>query len=67
MAVGTATADAGAGLAGGEIGDAQHLGRLGHKADQLLDRGLAGDVEDRVDRPASGGPDPVRQALEVAD
>ena len=46
--------DAGAGLGGGEVGDAHHLGWLGHQADQVLDRGLARDVEDRVAPAASG-------------
>ena len=64
-AVGTAAGDAGSGLAGGEVGDAHHLRRLGGQADQLLDRRLAGDVEDRVDRPAGGGPDALGHALAV--
>ena len=64
-AVGPAPGDAGAGLAGGVVGDGHHLGRFGYKADQFLDRGLAGDVEDGVDRPAGGRPDPLGQALAV--
>jgi hypothetical protein len=64
--VGAATGDAGSGLAGGVVGDRDHLGRLGGQADQVLDRGLAGDVQDGVDPTASGGSDPLGQALAVA-
>ena len=36
-AVGAATGDAGAGLAGGVVGDRDHLGRFGYQADQFPD------------------------------
>jgi hypothetical protein len=39
--------------AGCAVGDGQYLGRLGYQADQLLDRGLASNVERRVD--SAGG------------
>ena len=43
----------------------QHLRRLGDQADQLLDRRLAGDVEDLVDLAAGGLAHPVGHAVAV--
>src|SRR2546421_221882 len=64
-AVRIATGHPGPGLAGGEVGDGHYLGWLGYQADQLPGRGLARDVEHRVDGPAGRGPDAGGHALAV--
>ena len=50
--VGAVARTTGLRLISSEVGDRHHLGRLGGQADQLLDRGLAGDIKDSVDRSA---------------
>ena len=63
MTVRAATGHPRSGLPGREVGDGHHLGRLGCKTDQVLDRGLARDIKDSVDRPTGSGPDPRDHAL----
>src|SRR6266516_6295387 len=64
-AVRAATGYPGSSLTGCEVGDGQYLRWLGDQADQLLDRGLARNIEYRVDPPAGSGLDAAGHALAV--
>jgi hypothetical protein len=65
-AVLAAAGDPRARLAGTEVRNAHNLRRLWRQGNQLADRSLARDVEDGVDRPPGGVPNPFCDAVSVS-